>query len=96
MYHPYRSLYQYWTDICPEDSSLLQVSWRIVNDSYRTDVCLLYPPSLIALACLQMACVLQKKEVSKQWFTELNVDIEKVGIFNLDLFIYINTNEQII
>jgi hypothetical protein len=37
----------------------------------------MYPPSLIALACLNLACVIQKKD-AKQWFSELNVDIEKV------------------
>jgi cyclin C len=56
----------------------LQVSWRIVNDSYRTDVCLMFAPSLIALACLQMGATYCKKEIAKNWFAELNVDMEKV------------------
>jgi len=37
----------------------------------------MYPPSLIALACLHIACVIQKKD-AKQWFSELNVDMEKI------------------
>jgi cyclin C len=40
----------------------------------------MYPPSLIALACLNLACVIQKKD-AKQWFSELNVDMEKVLLF---------------
>ena len=65
------------TDLCPDDPVFLQVAWRIVNDSFRTDICLMYPPSLIALACLNIACAIQKKD-AKQWFAELNVDMEKV------------------
>jgi cyclin C len=77
LYHPYRPLIQFVTDLAPDDSTLLQVAWRVVNDSLRTEVSLMYPPSLIALSCLHIACVLQKKD-TKQWFSELNVDMEKV------------------
>jgi cyclin C len=37
----------------------------------------MYPPSLIALACLNISCLIQKKD-AKQWFSELNVDMEKI------------------
>lgn len=77
LYHPYRPLIQFVSDFCPDDTSLLQVAWRIVNDTLRTDVCLMYPPSLIALACLHVACVVQRKD-AKVWFSELNVDMEKI------------------
>ncbi|KAF1491014.1 Cyclin-C, partial [Pygoscelis antarcticus] len=50
---------------------------RIVNDTYRTDLCLLYPPFMIALACLHVACVVQQKD-ARQWFAELSVDMEKI------------------
>jgi cyclin C len=63
--------------LCPDDTALLQVAWRVVNDTYRTDVCLMYPPALIALACLNMSCLIQKRD-AKQWFSELSVDMEKV------------------
>lgn len=76
LYHPYRPLMQYVTDISQEEA-LLSLSWRIVNDSLRTDVSLLYPPYLIALACLHMACVIQQKDV-KVWFAELSVDMDKI------------------
>lgn len=82
LYHPYRSLTQYIYDLCPPESSdsqqLLQTAWCLVNDSYRTDICLLYPPSMVALACLQMACVLLKKDYCKQWFIDLNIDFDKI------------------
>ena len=77
LYHPYRPLIQFISDLCPDDTNLLQTAWRVVNDSLRTDICLMYPPSLIALACLHIACVIQKKDC-KLWFSELNVDMEKV------------------
>jgi len=76
VYQPYRPLIQYAQDLGHEDT-ILPLAWRIVNDSLRTDVCLLYPPYLISLACLHMACVIQQKDV-KQWFAELNVDMEKI------------------
>lgn len=33
-------------------------------------------------ACLHVACVVQQKD-ARQWFAELSVDMEKVGIFVL-------------
>jgi hypothetical protein len=50
---------------------------RIVNDSLRTDVALLYPPYMIALSAMYMACSMQQKD-AKKWFAELNVDMDKV------------------
>uniref|UniRef100_A0AAY5KH96 Cyclin-C n=1 Tax=Esox lucius TaxID=8010 RepID=A0AAY5KH96_ESOLU len=76
VYHPYRPLLQYVQDMGQEDM-LLPLAWRIVNDTYRTDLCLLYPPFMIALACLHVACVVQQKD-ARQWFAELSVDMEKV------------------
>ena len=78
VYHPYRPLLQFASDLGLSDA-LLPLAWRIVNDSYRTDVVLMYAPFQIALACLHMACVIQNQEnAAKQWFAELNVDFEKI------------------
>ncbi|XP_035233494.1 cyclin-C-like [Stegodyphus dumicola] len=76
LYHPYRPLVYYVQDIGQEEA-LLPMAWKVINDSLRTDVCLLYPPHQIALACLHMACVILGKDC-KQWFAELNVDMEKI------------------
>ncbi|KAJ7721355.1 cyclin-like protein [Mycena maculata] len=35
----------------------LQTAWFIVNDTYRSELCLLYPPHLIAIAALYLACI---------------------------------------
>lgn len=32
----------------------------------------------IAIACLQIACVILQRDSLKQWFAELNVDLDKV------------------
>ncbi|XP_036324561.1 cyclin-C [Rhagoletis pomonella] len=77
VYQPYRPLLQLVQDMGQEEQ-LLTLSWRIVNDSLRTDVCLLYPPYQIAIACLQIACVILQKDSMKTWFAELNVDLDKV------------------
>lgn len=78
IYHPYRPLIQYCADLNLGEN-LLPLAWRIVNDTYRTDLGLLYAPFQIALACLHMACVMQNQEnAAKQWFAELNVDLEKI------------------
>ena len=50
------------------------------------DLCLLYPPFMIALACLHVACVVQQND-AKHWFAELSVDMEKV-IFRIPLTEY--------
>ena len=76
IFHPYRPLTQYVADLGQEDI-LLPTAWKIVNDSYRSDVCLMYPPYLIALASIHMAAVVHKKDV-KAWFVELSVDMSKV------------------
>ncbi|KAG8822295.1 RNA polymerase II holoenzyme cyclin-like subunit [Serendipita sp. 399] len=39
------------------DDRTLQLTWLIINDTYRTDVCLLYPPFLIAIAAVFLSLV---------------------------------------
>lgn len=78
LYHPYRPLMQYVQDM-PRANNILPLAWRIVNDSYRTDVILLYPPSMIALACIHIAYVVNNDmESAKQWFADISVDMEMV------------------
>lgn len=43
VYQPYRPLLQLIQDI-NQDEQLLTLTWRIINDSLRTDVSLLFPP----------------------------------------------------
>jgi len=76
VFQPYRPLVQYCQDLGAEET-VLPVAWRMVNDSLRTDVSLLYPPYQIALACIHMACVVLSKD-TKSWFAELHVDLDRV------------------
>ena len=76
VFHPYRDLMSYCRDT-EVDESILQSAWNITNDSYRTDVSLLYPPHLIALASLYVASVYKKKDLRK-WFDKLNVNLDEV------------------
>ena len=65
-----------------------QYAWFIVNDSYRTDVSLLYPPHMIALAAIYITVVLNHADFTpgsigdrtdmRQWFADLNVDMESI------------------
>ena len=58
VYHPYRPLLHFLQPFASHASypALLQHSWWLVNDSYHTDIPLLYPPYLIACACIYTAC----------------------------------------
>ena len=48
-YQPYRPLINFVQDLAPDNDQLLSLGWKIINDSLRTDLCLLYPPYIIAL-----------------------------------------------
>ena len=76
VFQPYRPLVQYCHDLGAEES-ILPLAWRIVNDSLRTDVSLLFPPYQIALASIHMASVILNKDI-KSWFSELHVDLDKI------------------
>ncbi|KAH9281295.1 Conserved oligomeric Golgi complex subunit 3 [Echinococcus granulosus] len=108
VFHPYRPLLQFCDDLRPQlldmADELLSRAWSIANDSLRTDLCLHYPPYLIALGCVQMALVSLARNppassgnihdhhslyfstqssinplvIAEQWFSELNIDAEKV------------------
>lgn len=56
----------------------LPLAWNIVNDSFRCDLCLRYPPYLIAVASLQMACTVKGIDLS-QMLAELKVSPSEVA-----------------
>lgn len=85
VFHPYRSLLKFFSDAQVADT-LLQSAWNFVNDSYRTDVALMYPPHLIALASLYVAYIQDKQAQPtsldngdlRKWFDKLNVNLDEV------------------
>lgn len=68
LHHPYRSLIQikdflnnhYDTFEFQLTSEELQHSWSLINDSYITDLPLLYPPHIIAISAIYITIVLKK------------------------------------
>uniref|UniRef100_A0A7E4VKF7 Cyclin-C n=1 Tax=Panagrellus redivivus TaxID=6233 RepID=A0A7E4VKF7_PANRE len=83
VYHPYRTLLQ----LCQElqemklgvVTEIINDSWRVTNDSYRTDAILLYYPHQIAIACMMLATIINNKEdLMRPFFTELVVDWDVV------------------
>ncbi|GAM18049.1 hypothetical protein SAMD00019534_012240, partial [Acytostelium subglobosum LB1] len=74
IFHPYKSLPTYLQN-CGLDC--LDTVWGIVNDSYKTDVSLLYPPYIIALGCIYLVAFIKKKDL-KQWFSELSIDMKEI------------------
>ena len=42
----------------------------LLNDSYRTDLCLLYPPRPLAMACMHVASVLAQQRL-QPWLQSL-------------------------
>ncbi|TFK22813.1 hypothetical protein FA15DRAFT_706047 [Coprinopsis marcescibilis] len=43
----------------------LQIAWSIINDTYRSELCLLYPPHLIAIAALYLTFILHPPEQTR-------------------------------
>lgn len=75
IYHPYRPLIQLLQDSGFTD--MTKVSWSLVNDLYRTDLILMHPPFMMALACIYIASVLQERD-TLAWFEELRVDMNVI------------------
>jgi cyclin C len=78
VYHPYRSLDMYTREF-QIDQQLFEASWRIINDSLKTDAPLLYPPYEIALACLLLAATYRDKiAILKQYMIDAQIDVERI------------------
>ena len=55
-----------------------------MNDTYKMDLILIYPPYMIALACIYIASALKDKDTTS-WFEGLRVDMNIVS-FCIDHF----------
>jgi len=51
-------------DVGYVEDSILQMAWFILNDTYRTDISLIYPPYIIALAALYLAFIITEKSAA--------------------------------
>eukprot|EP00250_Pteridium_aquilinum_P013840 c21604_g1_i2 orf=465-905(+) len=73
VYHPYRPLVRFLKDAGLLTDLVLD-SWSLVNDTYQTDLVLMYPPHMIALSCIFLACILKERD-TVSWFEELRIDL---------------------
>ncbi|KAL6845917.1 hypothetical protein ACP4OV_023365 [Aristida adscensionis] len=88
VYHPYRPLLQLLQDAGITD--ITQFAWGIVNDTYKMDLILIYPPYMIALACIYIASVLKDKDTTS-WFEELRVDMNIVKNISMEILDFYDT-----
>ncbi|XVF32135.1 hypothetical protein REPUB_Repub17cG0056000 [Reevesia pubescens] len=84
VFHPYRTLSQLLQDAGMNDVSMTQLSWGLVNDTYKMDLILIHPPYLIALACIYIASVYREKDITT-WFEELRVDMNVVKNISMEI-----------
>ncbi|EYU39219.1 hypothetical protein MIMGU_mgv1a022737mg [Erythranthe guttata] len=71
-----------------------QLTWGLVNDTYKMDLILTYPPHLIALACLYIASV-QKDKENTAWFEELRVDMNVVKNIAMEILDFYDSHKLI-
>lgn len=91
VYHAYRPLTHLIQDM-QKDTTIKDVAeieanaWRICNDTMRGDYALLYPPHMIAIACIIVATIFLNREKDiKNFLAELSVDFEKVHEVVVDI-----------
>ncbi|KAE8668766.1 Cyclin-C1-1 [Hibiscus syriacus] len=84
VFHPYRTLSPLLQDVGMNDTNMTQISWGLLNDTYKMDLILTYPPSLIALACIYIASAYREKDITT-WFEELCVDMNVVKNISMEI-----------
>eukprot|EP00246_Nothoceros_aenigmaticus_P003402 TRINITY_DN1454_c0_g2_i1.p1 TRINITY_DN1454_c0_g2~~TRINITY_DN1454_c0_g2_i1.p1 ORF type:complete len:246 (-),score=34.75 TRINITY_DN1454_c0_g2_i1:132-869(-) len=84
IYHPYRPLIHMLQDAGLTD--LTQHCW--------TDLILIYPPHMIALACILLACVIKDRD-TRMWFEELRVDMNVVKDISMDMLDFYENYRQV-
>eukprot|EP00658_Telonema_sp_P-2_P056477 TRINITY_DN44932_c0_g1_i1.p1 TRINITY_DN44932_c0_g1~~TRINITY_DN44932_c0_g1_i1.p1 ORF type:complete len:275 (-),score=53.25 TRINITY_DN44932_c0_g1_i1:364-1188(-) len=76
VFHPYAALTALLEDAGQQD--LLDTAWSCVNDAYVSDVVLLWPPHIVAVACVSIAAIVKGVDL-RQWQASLNCDTQQVG-----------------
>lgn len=84
VFHPYHSLTELLQDAGMGDKESIQCTWGLVNDTYKMDLIIMYPPHMIALACIYIASVLKEKDTIT-WFEELHVDMNAVKNISMEI-----------
>lgn len=68
--HPYRFVFQLVKGLSQVPDELVQSAWIVVNDSYRTTLCIRFPPKQIALAALCLAAERRGLDLSQLYSTK--------------------------
>ncbi|XP_057964096.1 cyclin-C1-2-like [Malania oleifera] len=95
VFHPYRALSQLLQDAGMNDINMTQLSWGLVNDTYKMDLILIHPPHMIALACIYIASVLKDKDTTA-WFEELRVDMNVVKNISMEILDFYDSCKMIL
>lgn len=107
VYHPYRSLMQLLDALTTTNNQLtlaseeIQSAWSMINDSYATDMMLLYPPHIIATACLYITLVLRTPSLRPSKPPEsikvrLDLFVHFLGTSGIDLEKVVESIQEII
>ncbi|KAH7517596.1 cyclin-C1-2 [Ziziphus jujuba] len=94
VFHPYRALSQLLQDAGLNDNSFTQLTWGLLNDTYKMDLILVHPPHLIALASIYIASVLRDKDTTA-WFEELRVDMNVVKNISMEILDFYENHRMI-
>ena len=88
IHHPYRSLQHVATLLGLAHTDLV-VAWTIINDTYASDLPLLYPPHILALTAIYMAFFAPSRLVKPssstsqtkivEWYAQSGVDMDAIA-----------------
>jgi hypothetical protein len=76
VFSPYNSL-MHLLRSSPQIKELSQNAWACLNDVYRTDLPLRYPPHMLAIGCLHLVSVMCNRDI-RGWLQSLQVDVNQV------------------
>ena len=93
VFHPYQDIERFVVDSAQDVNNVFQIAWGILNDAQRGDCVIIYPPCIVALASMYVACVHLDQDV-KPWFDELNINAEQVRECVIDLLAWSKADEE--
>ena len=95
VFHPYRPLVHFLSSFQSHDrySDLVQHSWELVNDSYYSDVVMLYPPYVVAISCLYMAAHMLNLDY-RAWIRQIATPQQLVADCTHQMLQHIDRREQ--
>lgn len=85
VFHPYSFLEALLVDAGMEHFQ--DTVWKVLNDSYRTEVSLFYAPHIIGLGCIYLVCSESEPSIS-DWLFKLNTDLTQVSQVVVELLAF--------